>query len=89
MDHKKTRNTLYVEEAELVSQDTYENKQYHMKLRAPETSKHSSPGHFVHMQCDSSIYMRRPMSIMRSSVENNTIDILYKVHGKGTYWATL
>jgi len=84
MDHQKTRNTLYVEQAELISQNTYENKQYHMILRAPETSMHANPGHFVHMQCDSSIYMRRPMSIMRSSIENNTIDILYKVHGKGT-----
>ena len=84
MGLEKTRNTLYVEQAELISQNTYKNKQYHMILRAPETSMHAKPGHFVHMQCDSSIYMRRPMSIMRSSVKNNTIDILYKVHGEGT-----
>ena len=84
MTHPKTRNTLYVEQAELISQDAHENEQYHMILKAPETSMRASPGHFVHMQCDSSIYMRRPMSIMRSSVKNNTIDILYKVHGDGT-----
>ena len=84
MAHQKTRNTLYVEQAKLISQNTFENKQYHMILKAPETAIHARPGHFIHMQCDSSIYMRRPMSIMRSSIENNTIDILYKVHGKGT-----
>mgnify|MGYP003950285563 FL=1 len=84
MTHPKTRNTLYVEQAELISQDAYENEQYHMILKAPETSAHARPGHFVHMQCDESIFMRRPMSIMRSPAKNKTIEILYKVHGEGT-----
>ncbi len=84
MAHPKTRNTLYVEQAKLISQDIYDNDQYHMILQAPETSVHAKPGHFVHMQCNSTIYMRRPMSIMRSTPKNNTIEILYKVHGEGT-----
>ena len=84
MAHPATRNTLYVEQAEVLVQDAYADGQFHMRLRAPETAAHARPGHFIHMQCDPSLYMRRPMSIMRSNAKENTIDLLYKVHGHGT-----
>ena len=58
MKHPATRNTLYVEQAELLSQDEYAEGQYHMRLQAPETAAHAKPGHFIHMQCDPSLYMR-------------------------------
>ena len=80
----KTRNTLYVEQANLISHKAYQGKQYHMMLKAPETSANAKPGHFVHIQCNESIFMRRPMSIMRSDSKNKMIEILYKVHGAGT-----
>ena len=76
MTHPATRNTLYVERAKLLSQDEYPGQQYHIRLQAPETAAHAKPGHFVHMQCDPVLYMRRPMSIMRSNAKNNTMDIL-------------
>ena len=57
MNHPATRNTLYVEQAELLSQDAYAEGQFHICLRAPETSTHAKPGHFIHMQCDPSLYM--------------------------------
>ena len=84
MTHPNTRNTLYVEQAQLISQDIYEDNQFHMTLRAPNTSRNAKPGHFVHMQCDTSIYMRRPMSIMRSDPSKELIEILYKIEGDGT-----
>ena len=84
MAHPKTRNTLYVEQANLISHKAYQGEQYHMMLKAPETSAHAKPGHFVHIQCNESIFMRRPMSIMRSDSKNKMIEILYKVHGAGT-----
>ena len=84
MTHPKTRNTLYVEQAQLISQDIYEDSQFHMVLKAPETSKNAKPGHFVHMQCDPTIYMRRPMSIMRCNPSKESIEILYKIEGEGT-----
>ena len=84
MNHPATRNTLYVEQAELLSQDGYAEGQYHIRLHAPETASHAKPGHFIHMQCDPGLYMRRPMSIMRSNPKDKTIDVLYKVHGQGT-----
>ena len=80
----KTRNTLYVEQANLISHKAYQGEQYHMILKAPETSAHAKPGQFVHIQCNESIFMRRPMSIMRSDSKNKIIEILYKVHGAGT-----
>lgn len=84
MAHPATRNTLYVEQAELLSQDAYPEGQYHMRLKAPETATHARPGHFIHMQCDPALYMRRPMSIMRSNAKDKIIELLYKVHGQGT-----
>ena len=84
MTYPKTRNTLYVEQANLISHKAYQGEQYHMMLKAPETSAHAKPGHFVHIQCNESIFMRRPMSIMRSDSKNKMIEILYKVHGAGT-----
>ncbi len=84
MTHPATRNTLYVEQAELLSQDAYADQQYHIRLQAPETATRARPGQFIHMQCGPALYMRRPMSIMRSNPKNNTIDVLYKVHGEGT-----
>ena len=84
MQHPATRNTLYVEQAELLSQEAYANGQYHIRLYAPETAAHAKPGHFIHMQCDPALPMRRPMSIMRNNTKDKTIDVLYKVHGQGT-----
>ncbi len=84
MSHPDTRNTLYVEQAEVVFHEVYPEHQYHMQLRAPETASRALAGQFVHMQCHPSLLMRRPMSIMRASPANKTIDILYKVHGQGT-----
>ncbi len=84
MQHPETRNTLYVEQAKLISHDAYPDGQYHMRLHAPETATHAKPGHFIHMQCDPGLPMRRPMSIMRGNAKDKTIDVLYKVHGQGT-----
>ena len=84
MAHPVTRNTLYVEQAELLSQDSYADDQYHLRLQAPETAAFAKPGHFIHMQCDPALAMRRPMSIMRSNPKTKIIDVLYKVHGQGT-----
>jgi dihydroorotate dehydrogenase electron transfer subunit len=84
MAHPATRNTLYVEQAELLSQDAYAEDQYHLRLQAPETAALAKPGHFIHMQCDPALAMRRPMSIMRSNPKTKVIDVLYKVHGQGT-----
>ena len=41
----------------------------------------ASPGSFVHITCDESLPMRRPLSIMRAS--DDWVEILYKIVGNG------
>lgn len=55
-----------------------------MRLNAPKCAQHARAGNFVHLQCDHQIAMRRPYSIMRSDPDTGSIDILYKVVGKGS-----
>ncbi|MFH1406457.1 MAG: dihydroorotate dehydrogenase electron transfer subunit [Candidatus Omnitrophota bacterium] len=73
---------------------------YRMAIMAPEIARHARPGQFVHVRCDAGreTLLRRPFSIhrigsrfsvrgSRAHTENrkpNTIEILYKVIGKGT-----
>ncbi len=78
------RATLFVEEAEILLHQAFAGAQHLLRLRAPQTAEHALPGTFVHLRCDPSLPMRRPMSIMRARAQEGTIDILYKVHGVGT-----
>ena len=52
-----------------------------MRLRAPKIAAAAKPGSFVHMSCDNTLPMRRPLSIMR--VVDDSIDVLFKSHGDG------
>lgn len=84
MKHPESRNTLHVEQAELLDHIAYEGDQHYMRLHAPLTAALAKPGSFIHMQCDSKLPMRRPMSIMRTDKNSGWIEILYKAHGVGT-----
>lgn len=84
MKHPDTRDTINLENAEVLQQQGYPDGQYVIRLHAPETARDAHPGSFVHIRCDSSLDMRRPMSIMRADPAAGWIDILYKVHGNGT-----
>ena len=55
--------------------------QYVMRIRAPKCAGAAEPGSFVHLSCDETLPMRRPLSIMR--VVDDCIELLYKVHGGG------
>ncbi len=78
-----TRNTIFPELAAIIEHIPCPGQQYHLHLQAPLTSAHAKPGTFVHLQCAPLLPMRRPMSIMRSNAGEQTIDVLYKAHGKG------
>lgn len=84
MQHPDTRNTINMENAQIIAHDAYEGDQYVIRLQALETAKSALPGSFVHLICDPSVPMRRPMSIMRANKKSGWIDILYKAHGHGT-----
>lgn len=84
MEHPKSRNTLYVEQAELLQHEDLSNEQYCMRLHAPLIAAKAKPGNFIYIQCDPALMMRRPMSIMRADPHVGWIDFLYKAHGVGT-----
>ena len=84
MKHPSTRDTIFSEKATILEHIDYPANQYVIRLHAPLTAQHANPGSFVHMQCDSDLFMRRPMSIMRVDNKAGWIDVLYKVHGEGT-----
>jgi len=77
------RNTIFVEDAEVIAHEAHAEKQFILRLRAPKCAANAVPGSFVHLQCDSLLPMRRPLSIMRTSAKHGSIDILYKCIGPG------
>ena len=84
MNHPATRDSINLEEAIILDHEAYAGDQYLLRLHAPEIAKAALAGNFVHLRCDNSLPMRRPMSIMRAHQQQGWIDILYKVHGLGT-----
>lgn len=80
-DAQRNRNSIFVEEGEVLAIDTFPGEQFIMRIRSPKCAATAQPGSFVHLTCDDSLPMRRPLSIMR--VENDCIDILYKIVGDG------
>lgn len=78
---QRNRETIYVEDGEILAREEYPGGQFVMRIRAPETAAHAEAGSFVHLRCDDALPMRRPMSIMRAG--DDWIDILFKIVGQG------
>ena len=57
-----------------------------MTIGAPEISRSALPGQFMMLKCDASgaPFFMRPFSINSADAQAGTIDILYKLVGKGT-----
>ena len=81
---KLNRNTILTEQCEIISHDAYEGDQYIVTVHAPNIAKRALAGSFVHLQCDTSLAMRRPISIMQADPDKGSITLLYKVLGHGT-----
>jgi dihydroorotate dehydrogenase electron transfer subunit len=77
------RGTIFVEDAELLSQQAYPGRQFVIRLKAPKCAAAATPGSFAHLTCDPGRPMRRPLSIMRADPRAGWIDILYKIVGPG------
>ncbi|MCU0835621.1 MAG: dihydroorotate dehydrogenase electron transfer subunit [Chromatiaceae bacterium] len=84
MSDQAHRDTIFLEDAEVLSQEAYPAEQYFLRLRAPECARHALPGGFAHLRCDPLLPMRRPLSIMRVSPEEGWVEFLYKAVGEGT-----
>jgi dihydroorotate dehydrogenase electron transfer subunit len=81
--HRSHRGTIYVEEAGVLEQSSYPGEQYILRLAAPQCAATATAGSFVHLTCDPSVPMRRPLSIMRANAREGWIEVLYKVVGTG------
>jgi dihydroorotate dehydrogenase electron transfer subunit len=80
---RSQRGTIFVEDARIVSQESFAGQQYVLRLAAPECAARAQAGCFVHVAVDPSIPMRRPLSIMRVDRGAGWIELLYKIHGHG------
>jgi len=83
MNAKPHRGTIFIEEGELLEQQAFAGEQFIVRLRAPRCAASATAGSFVHLTCDPSVPMRRPLSIMRVSREQGWIEVLYKIVGPG------
>lgn len=81
---REHRGTLLVEEAAIVAHDSHPGQQQVLRVQAPGIAARARPGSFAHVQCDTSLPMRRPLSIMRVGADEGWVDFLYKVVGEGT-----
>jgi dihydroorotate dehydrogenase electron transfer subunit len=82
---RETRGTLHLEDARVIRQTAYDGEQFVLRLAAPACAARAEPGTFVHLTCDPSIPMRRPLSIMRADAQAGWIEVLYKVLGYGLH----
>jgi len=78
---QKNRGTIFVEDGEVLSVDTFPGEQFVMRIRAPQCAAAAKPGSFAHISCNELRPMRRPMSIMRA--KDDWIEILFKIVGDG------
>ena len=78
---QKNRDTIFVEDGVITEVEAFEGEQFIQRIRAPKTAKAARAGSFVHVRCDESLPMRRPLSIMRAGTD--WIEVLYKTHGEG------
>jgi dihydroorotate dehydrogenase electron transfer subunit len=81
--NKPHRNTIFVEDAVVLSHQSFDANQFVLRLAAPKCARAAQAGAFVHLTCDESLPMRRPLSIMRSDPEQGWIEVLYKIVGAG------
>jgi dihydroorotate dehydrogenase electron transfer subunit len=78
------RDTIALEDAEVLSHQAHPGQQYVLRVRAPRTAARAQPGGFVHLRCADWLPMRRPLSIMRADPREGWVELLYKVVGVGT-----
>jgi dihydroorotate dehydrogenase electron transfer subunit len=83
MSERPHRGTIFVEDAELLSQQEFPGQQFVIRLKAPKCAAAATPGSFAHLTCDPMLPMRRPLSIMRTDPTAGWIEILYKIVGPG------
>ena len=67
----------------MLGQEAWPARQFVLRLRAPQCAARAVPGSFVHLSCAPDLPLRRPLSIQRADAAAGTIEILYKIVGRG------
>jgi len=78
---QRNRGTLFVEDGVILSTEKHPSDQFIQRIRAPKCANSAAAGSFVHISCDGTLPMRRPLSIMRAG--EDWIEVLYKIVGDG------
>ncbi len=76
------RNTIFIEDAEIISHTAHAGDQFILRVTSPKIAKQAKPGSFAHISCSKALLMRRPLSIMM--VQGGDVSFLYKAVGEGT-----
>ena len=77
------RGTIFVEDARVLEVTHWPGEQFVLRLESPKCAASATPGSFVHVRCDETIPMRRPLSIMRANADQGWIEVLFKIVGHG------
>lgn len=83
--YQANRNTIFVEDARVISVAEFPGEQFVIRLKSPRCASRATAGSFIHIQCDTAIPMRRPLSIMRVNASEGWVDILFKAIGEGLH----
>ena len=81
--HPAHRGSIYLEDAKVISQESWPGEQFVLRISAPKCAARALPGSFVHLTCDPDVPMRRPLSLQRVNAQEGWIEILYKIVGPG------
>lgn len=84
MNHSTHRDSIFIENSIILNSQHFAGKQHIIRLQSPQCAQTAIAGQFVHLQCDASLPLRRPFSIMRSNASGGWVELLYKEVGNGT-----
>ena len=77
------KDIIFEEKAEIVDQVKFEADQFVTIVKAEKSSQTAKPGQFAFVECGGDTLLRRPLSYLRSSKEDGTVEFMYKTLGHG------
>jgi dihydroorotate dehydrogenase electron transfer subunit len=77
------RDTIVLSDGPILAQSRHTGDQFILRLHAPDAARTARAGSFAHIQCDPSIPLRRPLSIMAVDAQNGWLEFLYRPLGPG------
>jgi dihydroorotate dehydrogenase electron transfer subunit len=81
--HPAHRGSIFLEDGQVISHEEWPGEQFVLRIRAPQCAARAQPGSFVHLTCDPTVPMRRPLSLQRVNRDEGWVEILYKIVGPG------